>query len=165
MDLRLLDDIVRFLEHDNLTNRYDQFILAGASLGAVLKDVGPSHLNNNLEIHDKPVDVSSFYCWQQALFQHLDLAIALHQVQDVYIIEHEHCGAYQHFLKEGDFEHDADNIREWAAHHQHSTMLSGMLMDYMNKLDRKLNVHCFMMDLVGNVELLHTTAPARKSGS
>ncbi|RTQ53338.1 hypothetical protein EJV47_00945 [Hymenobacter gummosus] len=25
MDRRLLDDIVHFMEHDNLTNRYDQF--------------------------------------------------------------------------------------------------------------------------------------------
>mgnify|MGYP001554032745 CR=1 FL=1 len=33
MDLRLIDNIVKFMEHDNMTNRYDQYIAAGTALG------------------------------------------------------------------------------------------------------------------------------------
>lgn len=37
IDLRLTDDTVKFLHHDNLANRYDHFILAGASLCACVE--------------------------------------------------------------------------------------------------------------------------------
>ena len=33
MDLRLIDDLVPFMDGDNLTNRYDQLVFAGAALG------------------------------------------------------------------------------------------------------------------------------------
>lgn len=33
MDLRLIDDICEFMEGDNLANRYDQLVFAGAAAG------------------------------------------------------------------------------------------------------------------------------------
>ena len=75
MDLRLLDNLVAFMNFENLENRYDQFILAGAAAGAM---VMPS--------------------WRKAFFDHLVLAVALHQIKYVYIIEHRDCGAYEEFF-------------------------------------------------------------------
>jgi hypothetical protein len=35
MDFRLIDDIVRFMDGKGYNNNYDQFILAGGSLGFI----------------------------------------------------------------------------------------------------------------------------------
>ena len=77
MDLRLIDDICEFMDGDNLQNRYDQLVFAGASLGVMQ----PRHA-----------------AWRDVFFQHLDIAVQLHDIRDVYIMEHRNCGAYTHFL-------------------------------------------------------------------
>ena len=77
MDLRLIDDLVPFMEGDNLSNRYDQLVFAGSALGVIQQD------------HES---------WFDVFFQHLDIAVQLHQIQDVYIMEHRDCGAYAKFL-------------------------------------------------------------------
>ena len=137
MDLRLLDDIIRFMDHDNLTNRYDQFILAGAALGAVVNE------------H-----------WDTAFFEHLDVACKLHAVRDVYILEHRNCGAYKVFLGEsGAFDdtpehHDAE--RE--LHRQYAHQLADKIRTWSHSNKYPLHVHSFLMDLRGNVELLAAEA-------
>jgi carbonic anhydrase len=133
MDLRLLDDTVRFMDRDNLTNRYDQFILAGAALGAAMN----AH-------------------WNEAFFEHLDVAIKLHQVNDVYILEHRHCGAYQVFLgDEGDFDDSAAAQEAEAKRHAHyAHQLAAKIEAWARQHGRRLQVRCFLMDLRGEVELL-----------
>jgi hypothetical protein len=32
--------------------------------------------------------------WKQTFFDHLEAAYHLHHIEDVYILEHRHCGAY-----------------------------------------------------------------------
>lgn len=137
MDLRLLDDIIRFMEHDNLTNRYDQFILAGASLGA------------NVNQH-----------WEQAFFEHLNVACKLHAVGDVYILEHRNCGAYQVFLGEaGTFDDSPEHTAaEQELHQQNAQQLADKILAWSKTSGYPLKVHSFLMDLRGNVELLTTEA-------
>jgi hypothetical protein len=53
--------------------KYDHVILAGAALGAVW--------------HEKPG-------WHEMFFDHLGLALKLHQVERVIVMEHRNCGAY-----------------------------------------------------------------------
>ena len=65
------------MEGDNLTNRYDQLVFAGSALGVIQQD------------HES---------WYDVFFQHLDIAVQLHEIQDVYIMEHRDCGAYAKFL-------------------------------------------------------------------
>jgi hypothetical protein len=149
MDLRLIDEIVGFMSHDNLNNRYDQFILAGASLGAGFK---------TLEADYDTAETSkfrNFEGWHEALFHHIDLAIKLHDIQDIYILEHRQCGAYKAFLKEKDFTDDQD---EKAGHYKFAIQLSNDIKMHVNQEIRDLHVHCFLMDLRGNVELLHSSA-------
>jgi hypothetical protein len=85
MDLRLLDDVVHFMDGENLTNRYDQFISAGASLS--LSRPGSDQDD-------------TFAACRHAFYDHLELAVALHEVKYVYIIEHMNCGAYR-YVAEG----------------------------------------------------------------
>ena len=164
MDLRLLDDTVRFMNGDNLANRYDQFILAGAALG-VMQTTLPS--------------------WRQAFFDHLDLAVELHAIKDVYILEHRNCGAYGCFLGEdGKYgESDAEQAREEQAHREQAFALRDAILAYATEkraagpdaprlcpdpklanpspLDWDLKVTCFLMDLWGTVHHLANETPKR----
>lgn len=74
MDFRLLDDIVLFLNDKGYHNNYDQFIIAGSSLGF------------NQEKHPS---------WRQSCEMHLDIAKQLHQVREIICIDHLACGAYR----------------------------------------------------------------------
>lgn len=166
MDLRLLDNIVHFMEHDNLTNRYDQFIMAGASIGALFEAATEQ---------DELKKMEEYYGWKSGLLNHLDLAIMLHDVKDIYILEHRHCGAYKAFLKDGKGNYEEHGYALEFEHHQkYALMLTKMLGEYIlqrkNELSAKndtlapkyqdeIRIHSFLMDLRGDVELLHTTAP------
>ena len=98
MDLRLLDNLVTFMNFENLDNRYDQFILAGAAAGAMQM---PS--------------------WHKAFFDHLVLAVGLHQIKYVYIVEHRDCGAYMEFFDKSYVKYDPNaghNIYDLKAEHK-----------------------------------------------
>lgn len=79
MDFRLVDDTERWMATKGLKNKYDHVILAGASLGA---------LN------------SKFPEWGKTFWGHLDVAIKLHHIKKVMILDHRDCGAYKVILGE-----------------------------------------------------------------
>jgi hypothetical protein len=65
IDLRLTDDLLRFLDHDNLTNRYDHFALAGTSLCTITQ---------KMENHSDPQvldNFNNFEHWRKSLDDHL----------------------------------------------------------------------------------------------
>ena len=140
MDLRLIDDIVPFMEGDNLANRYDQLVIAGAALGVIQHD------------HES---------WYDVFFQHLDIAVELHQIQDVYIMEHRHCGAYEKFLgKKGEYgDSEREKKREEKEHRKYAFQLRDEIGTHCNMKrmaggDPELwdvHVRCFLMDLRGSV--------------
>ncbi len=140
MDLRLIDDIVPFMEGDNLTNRYDQLVFAGASLGVIQKD------------HDS---------WYDVFFQHLDIAVKLHDIHDVYLMEHRNCGAYAKFLgKKGEYGDSQRELnREESDHRKYAFQLRDKIKAHCSKKiaageDADLwsvNIRCFLMDLRGSV--------------
>ena len=49
MDLRLADELASFMDRDNLTNRYDHLIAAGAALGVMRHDDIP-----RADLHFRP---------------------------------------------------------------------------------------------------------------
>jgi len=140
MDLRLTDNLVAFLNFENLQNRYDHFILAGTSLLTTKK---------YQSLYEKGV-LAQYGHWDKTLHDHLGLAIQLHHIHDVYIIEHADCGAYANLLdgKKVDLSTPA---KELACHKKFSTELAQTIHKQY-----KLHVHCFYIDLRGNVQLLHT---------
>ena len=73
MDYRLVNEVTTYLNERGMTNRYDQVILAGASLA---------------------VASGKFPDWANTFWQHLDVAIELHHVQQVIALDHRDCGAY-----------------------------------------------------------------------
>lgn len=136
MDLRVLDEIVQFMDHDGLVNRYDHVILAGASLGAL----GACR--------------SSHEHWKKTFYDHLEIAHSLHQIKDVYILEHRDCGAYREFLgSDGDFGDD-DAEAEADCHRKYADLLTKGILEWAEEADVKLKVKAFLMDLRGRVSRL-----------
>lgn len=73
IDYRYPRRIVDAMHRIGPTVPYDQFILAGASLGACIP------------------------AWQAVLVQHVRAALKLgHQIEQIIILDHRDCGAYQH---------------------------------------------------------------------
>ena len=145
MDLRLIDDICEFMEGDNLANRYDQLVFAGASLGVMQ----PRHA-----------------AWRDVFFQHLDIAVQLHDIRDVYIMEHRNCGAYTHFIgPRCDYpDTEAGELEEENEHRRHAGLLRDEILKHCSAMrdsggDPELwniSVRCFLMDLRSSVRLLIT---------
>jgi hypothetical protein len=71
MDFRFFLDIAVIMKEQNL--KYDHVTLAGAALGAVWRET--PH-------------------WHQMFLDHLRLAIKLHKIKAVLVLEHRTCGAY-----------------------------------------------------------------------
>lgn len=142
MDLRLIDDIVEFMNHDNLCNRYDHVVFAGAALGALGAPGGKNDQGQPFECPE----------WKVTFENHLKAAVDLHTVKDVYILEYRGCGAYNkvfHIFKE---EEGPDIELAWHAHY--AAELEAFIRQW--SIDNKwpLGIHKFMMDLRGDVMLL-----------
>ncbi|MCW3123375.1 MAG: hypothetical protein JWQ38_2867 [Flavipsychrobacter sp.] len=144
IDLRLTDDLLHFLDFDNLTNRYDHFALAGVAVSTTATTPGYKELFKE----DALKQYDSFVHWKKSLYDHIGIAIALHAIKDVYIVEHEDCGAYRAFLKDSAF---ASFDEEVSCHKKFAVALSKDI-----RSEFELNVHCFMIDIRGNVSLLDT---------
>jgi dihydroorotase-like cyclic amidohydrolase len=99
MDLRFLDDVVKFMERYNLQNRYDHVVFAGASLG-VMEGTSPlPTVASSKKTKGKRKQGTS---WKAVFFDHLAVAVnILHRdITDVAILEHADCGAYHVFHPE-----------------------------------------------------------------
>ncbi len=154
MDLRLLDEIIQFMNHDNLVNRYDHVVFAGAALGAL----------------GAPCAKSDFSHWKKTFFDHLGAAVELHRVEDVYILEHRNCGAYHRVFEAcpnyGDSE--KEQAAEEACHLKYAELLQQEIETWAKQLGIKLRVTKFLMDLRGQVTLLSKPkpkSPSRKSAN
>lgn len=125
MDLRLLDETVAFMHNLGMTNRYDHVILAGAALGASYE--GLPH-------------------WGHTFWDHVDVARELHDIREVYILEHRQCGAYRKLLGLA-FGGDEDAGAEAQAHADAALRLRLQIQ----ARHPDLNVRAFLMDLSGGV--------------
>lgn len=120
MDYRLVDDIVHYMDARSMTNQYDHVVLAGGSLGAV-----SDKLN-----------------WGKTFWDHLDVAIKLHHIKKVIILDHKDCGAYRVV-----FERDFKGDEELAIHREQL----GKLRAAINERHPSLEVETLIMDLDGKV--------------
>lgn len=73
MDFRFFGVIAEYMDCAGLKGKYDHVILAGAALGAV--------------VPAKPA-------WHETFDDHVGLAIQLHNIRRVIVLEHQDCGAY-----------------------------------------------------------------------
>ena len=124
MDYRLLDEIEHYMSFEELRDKYDYFILAGASLGAI---------------------TDKYPAWNQTFWAHLELAIQLHKIDKVIALDHRDCGAYKTILGE-DFV--KNRAKETAIHTNNLKELRRQI----NAKYPKLEVELLLMDLDGKIE-------------
>lgn len=124
MDFRLVVETERYMSSRGLRHKYDHIILAGASLGA-LTDKYPA--------------------WNKTFWEHLDIAIQLHQVHKVIVMDHRDCGAYKVVFGE-DF--SKNRAKETAIHAEQLRELRKRI----NEKHPKLEVKLLLMGLDGKVE-------------
>ncbi len=104
-------------------------------------------------------------------FDHLRIAIELHDPKDVYIVEHRNCGAYKKFLGLEFDDDEASQGKERAAHKKQADALAKVIADWCVKESERtgkkveLRVRSFLTDLRGDVELIGGAdeKPARKT--
>ena len=126
MDYRLMDELAAYMDSRGLKDGYDHLILAGASLGALV---------------DKKPD------WGRAFWQHLDVAISLHKIKKVMVVDHKDCGAYRVFLGEAAV---ATPALELAAHTRYLRRLKAQIAAKHPKLEVELG----LMSLDGSVQTI-----------
>ena len=121
MDYLLMDDVGVYMNGRGLKDNYDHLILAGASLGAV---------------------TNKFPHWGQAFFEQVGLAIQLHNVHRVIVIDHRDCGAYRVI-----FGKDTKGEEEKKLHAAQLHKLAKLI----NQKQPKLAVETYLMELDGKV--------------
>ncbi len=72
-----MDDIERYMSGRGLRDKYDHVVLAGASLGAI---------------------TDKYPAWNKTFWEHPDIAIKLHNIHTVIVMDHRDCGAYKVIL-------------------------------------------------------------------
>jgi carbonic anhydrase len=124
MDFRLMNEIEQYMSGRGLRDNYDHLILGGASLGA-LTDKYPA--------------------WGKTFWDHLDIAIKLHNISTVIVMDHRDCGAYKVLLGEDFAKNPA---KESATHAQYLRELGGAI----KKKYPQMKVELTLMALDGKVE-------------
>lgn len=99
MDLRVIDETAWLMEELGLHNKYDHIAIAGSALGVLTA----SYRSPGARFEEKR-GVADTRHFGKTFWNHVDLAIALHQIDKVIIVEHGDCGAYKHFVKGGTLE-------------------------------------------------------------
>jgi len=122
MDHRLVHHVAGILNARGLQGRWDQLVLAGASLG-VTQTLHPE--------------------WGQTFWTHLALSMDLHAVHTLIIVDHMHCGA-AHLLFP-DTRHD--RAAERAVHRSSMTDLA----DAVRTQFPSLRVETMLIDISGKV--------------
>ncbi|UTH75769.1 carbonic anhydrase [Chromobacterium sp. IIBBL 290-4] len=126
MDYRLVDETAAFMDGLGLRDNYDHIVLAGASL---------------ISITDK------FPAWNTTFWQHLGVAIDLHHIKKVVLLDHRDCGAYKVVFGE-DFAKDP--AKETAIH---AKALTALRLAIQAK-HPQLAVDTYLMALDGKTEAI-----------
>lgn len=126
MDYRLMDDVTRYMDGIGMTNRYDHIILAGASLGAT---------------------TSKFPAWNETFWEHLEVAIKLHHIHKVFVMDHRDCGAYKVVLN---YDYGQDRSAETKIHFETLQALRSAILERHGEEIK--DVELLLMDLDGKVE-------------
>lgn len=126
MDYRVMDHLAVWLHKRGYRYNYDHLVLAGASLGALVKQ--------------QPA-------WGETFWSHLQIAIDLHKVKKAIIVDHRDCGAYNVFVGK---DHDKTRAAETAIHAKYLRRLR----DEIAKRQPALGVELFLMDLNGTTEAI-----------
>lgn len=132
MDYRLVNDTEIFMSGKGMKEKYDHIVLAGAALGAV---------------------TDKFPAWNTTFWEHLKVAIDLHHIHKVMILDHRDCGAYKVVLGE-----DFGKMPEKETKVHAETLMA--LRKQINEKYPKLAVETYLMALDGSVQQIVPKAAA-----
>lgn len=137
MDFRLVDDLAIMMNQMQYRNSYDHVILAGGALGAV---------------HP------AFKEWHPVFWEHVGLAVKLHAVREIVVINHRDCGAAKLALGADVVADPAVELAAHAAVFQELTRVAA---------ERYPLLHCkgFLMGLDGTVERLRPEGEAHAAAA
>lgn len=127
MDFRFIDKTERYMAGRGLRDKYDHLILAGASLGALTE---------------------KYPAWNQTFWEHLDIAIQLHRIRKVLVMDHQDCGVYKVILREHFAQAPA---KEKMAHTSKLKQLGKLIKEKYPRLE----VELLLMSLDGKVEVIN----------
>jgi carbonic anhydrase len=85
--------------------------------------------------------------WGKTFWEHLEVAIQLHKIHKVFLMDHRDCGAYKVILVE---DLTKDPAKEKAVHASQLTQLAKLIKDKYPKLE----VELLLMSLDGKVEVI-----------
>jgi carbonic anhydrase len=118
IDPRFTAHLADFLRYEkDVLHDYDLVTLAGASLG---------------------VTQTKYPCWRSMFFKHIDLAIALHGIKTIWVVDHLDCGMYKQTLGRDDEECHAEQL----------TSLKAIL----KRKYPTLSFHGYLMDTRGAIQ-------------
>ena len=123
IDYRLTGATTQFMAKHGMAGKYDQIVLAGAALGAK---------------NDK------FPAWGQTFWEHVQVAIDLHQIRRIIVLDHRDCGAYRVILGK-----DLTNQKE--EYEVHAAQMRALKANIAAK-HPTLGVELLLMGLDGRVE-------------
>ena len=124
IDYRLTAATTRYMTEQHMAGKYDQLILAGAALGAK---------------NDK------FPAWGTTFWEHVQVAIDLHRIRRIVVMDHRDCGAYKAILGKD----LAGNPKEELA--VHAAQMRSLRADIAQK-HPELKVQLLLLGLDGKVE-------------
>ena len=124
IDYRLAAATTRYMAEQQMADKYDQFILAGAALG---------------------VENRKFPEWGKTFWEHVQLAIDLHRVRRIIVMDHRDCGFYKEIHGK---DLAADPQEELAVHAAQMRLVKADI----GRRHPKLEVQLLLMALDGKVE-------------
>lgn len=126
IDYRLQDATTAYMDRIGLRNDYDHLALAGASLGALTGK--------------RPA-------WGRTFREHLALALELHRIERVVVLDHRDCGAYRRLLGEA-------AMRDPGTEHRTHARVMRALQARIVRDHPRLKVDLRLMALDGSVETI-----------
>ena len=172
MDFRDIDDLTFLFNKLKYNNNYDQFILAGASFGILTKDDNwtSSKSKSLIPALGTNLDVSATIpedYLQKSFFLHVILAVMLHNITEIIIIDHMDCGACKAILKSLLNKEDINQQEEYEYHIKSLQYIVNNKNAFLEKITamvaaesikekiRKLQMRVFLTDLKDNYIEIH----------
>ena len=163
MDFRDIDDLTFLFNKLKYNNNYDQFILAGASFGILTEDdnwIGSDKSAALIPSLEPLISFSNSQDYlQKSFFLHVILAVMLHNITEIIIIDHMDCGACKAILKAHLSLKDIDQEQEYEYHIKSLQYILQNKDTFLNKIAdmatdvgikekiRKLQMRVFLTDL------------------
>lgn len=132
IDPRFTYFLTWFLNHEkDINDNYDLFALAGSSLCA------------DTDTSTNPGTLPDTGPWFQSFDDHIELALALHKIKEVWIFDHLDCGAYKGYFNDDSRQKHIDTM--------------ALMKDHILSSWSDLKVKQFLMNTNGDIELIENS--------